>query len=140
MIGELGLLADWLKTHTSLERSQRVRAIYLCGRRPCDLFIDTVVRDQDLLTASAASRAIPSSKPPTLRCSSKNDRIESITPDEFERLLTPWLPKLPWIREGHATLKEFLEGQIEDLTERYDLIDLREKRDLGIEVLEDQRW
>jgi len=88
LLGELGLLSDWLKTHTSLEPSQRVRAIQLCGRRPCDLFLDSVVMDWDLACIGGihGNGRLDAAEAAVIL---KNDRVEAMTPDEFERLLKP---------------------------------------------------
>jgi len=64
----------------------------------------------------------------------KNDRLAEITEDEFERLLKPMLPTLPSIKEGHETLQELVAGVLEELSERYELISLREARDLADEL------
>ena len=114
LIGEWRLLGDWLTQFTSFEPSQRVRAIHLCGRRPCDLFKDTVVMDWDreVIGAIHGNGKLEASHVAKIL---KNDRLAEITEDEFERLLKPMLPTLPSIKEGHETLQELVAGVIEEL-------------------------
>ena len=45
---------------------------------------------------------------------------------------------IPSIKEGHETLKELVAGVLEELKERYELISLREARDLALELKEKQ--
>jgi len=133
LLGEWGLLSGWLKTHPSFEPSQRVRAIHMCGRRPCDLFRDEVILewDRNCIGGLHGNGTIEATDAALIL---KNDRLAEITTDEFERLLKPLIPTLPGVREAQTTLKELIAGVIEELNERLDLVGLRQKRDLEVEV------
>src|SRR5439155_14797776 len=48
ILQQVELLEEHLQTSRSLHPSQRVMAISICGRRPCNLFIDPVVMQWNL--------------------------------------------------------------------------------------------
>jgi hypothetical protein len=129
-----GLMDARLKTHRSFEASQRGFAIQLTGRLPGDLFRDPVVmtwnraylgglRGAGGFTAAQAANILMFDRPPEM------------TEAELERRLELVVKDLPPILEGHALLKQYVREAIDELTERRELIELREGRDRARAVI-----
>jgi hypothetical protein len=128
LLEQFRLLKAWLSTHHAFEVSQRRYALNLLGRQPNHLFIDPVVFEIDRLylgaiggpgsfTAEQAANAF------------LLDRPEDMSEGEFARRLEPMVQNLPTIAVGHAALVRLVDQSIAELTERVELIGLREQRD-----------
>jgi hypothetical protein len=120
-------------TYHSFEVSQRRYFLNLLGRRPGDLFIDPVVFDLDRLylgaisgpgsfTAEGAANAF------------LLDRPDDMSEGEFARRLEPMVASLPTILEGHAQLVRLVDQTVAELTERVELLGLREERERYLET------
>jgi hypothetical protein len=128
LLEQFRLLKAWLSTHHAFEVSQRRYTLQLLGRQPNHLFIDPVVFEIDRLylgaiggpgsfTAEQAANAF------------LLDRPDDMSDGEFARRLEPMVQNLPTIAEGHAALVRLVDQSIAELTERVELIGLREQRD-----------
>jgi hypothetical protein len=53
--------------------------------------------------------------------------------EEFERRLEPMVENLPTVADGHAALVALVDRTIAELTERRELVGLREERDLALD-------
>jgi hypothetical protein len=137
LLGQLRLMRARLDTHSAFEVSQRGDCLRLLGHNPADVFTDPLVFELDRLyfgaisgpgsfTAAEAANAL------------LHDRKPEITEEEFERRLEPMVNNLPTIREGYAGLVQIVEQAIEELTERIELLELREERQRSLAVLEAQ--
>jgi hypothetical protein len=126
------LIKSRLETHSSFEVSQRHEFLFLSGRRPVDLFRDPMVFELDRLylgaiggpgsfTAAEAANAL------------LHDRPEEMSEEEFERRLEPMVENLPTVADGHAALVALVDRTIAELTERLELVGLREERDLALD-------
>jgi hypothetical protein len=127
------LLQAWLLTHCSFEVSQRRYFLNLLGRRPGDLFIDPVVFDLDRVYLGAISG--PGS---FTAAGAANafllDRPDDMSEGEFGRRLEPMVANLPTIAEGHAQLVRVVDQTVAELTERIELLGLREERERYLET------
>jgi hypothetical protein len=127
------LLKARLQTHHSFEVSQRRWFLNLLSRRPADLFIDPVVFDIDRLYLGAISG--PGSFTAARAANAfLLDRPEDMSEGEFARRLEPMVASLPTIAEGHAQLVRVVDQTIAELTERVELLGLREQRERYLEA------
>ncbi len=134
LLMQWGLMDARLKTHRSFEPSQRGLALQLTGRLPGDLFRDPVVlawnraylggiRGTDGYTAAQAAMVLRFDRPPEMN------------EPEFERRLKLVVSDLPTVLEGHALLMQYVREVVDELTERRELIELREERDRARAVI-----
>jgi hypothetical protein len=130
MIGQLKLLAEWLTVSYGFQRTHRIRAISLCGKRPVDLFDDPAVWHWDWLNLGAGDRGdlsprdwammvLASEKPPQMAMVDFEVRLEVLT------------RHLPTEVEAQAGLQKKVAAMLAELTERRALIALREKDDVA---------
>ena len=119
-----------LETHRSLEWSQRDYAIRLAGHRPADLFRNSAVMDwtRAYLGGLRGAGGFTSDEAANIL---QKDVPEGMDAYEFERRLESVVRETPSIVEGHALLKGLVAAEVADLTERRELIGLREGRDRG---------
>jgi hypothetical protein len=123
------LIRERLRTHASLEVSQRREFLFLTARRPVDLFRDVTIYDLDRLYLGAISG--PGSFTAAEAANALLlDRPAEMSEEEFERRLEPMVQNLPTIAEGHAALVALVERTIAELTERVELVRIREVRHL----------
>jgi hypothetical protein len=135
LIEQFMLIKYRLVTHSSFEVSQRREFLLLCGRNPVDLFRDPMVLEIDRLYLGAISG--PGSFTADEAANALlHDRPAEMSAEEFTRRLEPMVQDLPTIAEGHAALVARVEQTITELTERLELVGLREERDRAIEVVE----
>jgi hypothetical protein len=131
------LLRDRLTTHHSFEVSERRHALQVLGHKPKDLFTDPFVYELDRLYLGAISG--PGSFTPEGAANAfLLDYPGDMSDREFAARLEPMVDNLPTIAEGHARLIEIIEQAIEELTERIELLGLREERQKSLEVLKAQ--
>jgi hypothetical protein len=134
LLGQWRLIRERLKTHHSLEVSQRPYALQLSGRNPSEILTDAVVYEFNRwylgalggpgsYTAAEAANAL------------LLDRPAELPEEEFIRRLEPMVASLPSIAEGHAKLVQFADQQIDDLAERVELLRLRERLDRKRDVI-----
>jgi hypothetical protein len=125
------LLRESLRIRSSFEVSERAEYLNLCGWRPSELFARESVYDFDRtylaalggpgsFTAAEAAAALAADRPPEM------------SEEEFERRLEPMVANLPTMAEGHAKLVRLVEQSIAELTERVELVGLREQRDCAL--------
>jgi hypothetical protein len=127
ILGQLRLLRERLTTHPVFEVSQRRYVTQVLGHKPSDLFIDPFVYELDRLYLGSISG--PGSFTPARAANAfLLDNPGDMSDREFEARLEPMVEKLPTIKEGHAGLAKLLEQAIEELTERVELLGLREER------------
>jgi hypothetical protein len=123
LLGQYRLLMDRLVACRGYEVSQREYAIRVCGHRPEELFIDKYVFDLNRnyfasmrgpggVTADGAGNAL------------QYDMPEDMTYTEFVRRLEPLVKDMPAAGEGQARVKEWLQVEIDRLTERKTLVAL----------------
>jgi hypothetical protein len=126
-------LLTYLNTFQGLEPVQRVLAIHLCGRRPCDWFRDGVVRDWTYayvfgiygdigVTAEQACDLLHADRPPTMG------------PLEFLHHVQGLIETPVSGVAANALLRKLLAAQIKDLTDLRDLRKFQEARDLEDQV------
>jgi hypothetical protein len=119
------LIKERLSIRYSLEVSQRATMIELMGLRASELFRCALVFDLDRnylgaisgpegFTAAEAANAL------------MWDRPEEMSECEFERRLELMVENLPTEEEGHAVLMGLVDRSIAELSERVDLLKLRE--------------
>jgi hypothetical protein len=127
LLGQLRLLRERLTTHPVFEVSQRRYVTQALGHKPSDLFIDPFVYELDRLYLGSISG--PGSFTPARAANAfLLDNPGDMSDREFEARLEPMVGNLPTIKEGHAGLVKLLEQAIEELTERVELLGLREER------------
>jgi hypothetical protein len=130
MLGQVERLEQWLTVSYSFSPSDRNRAIHLCGKRPVDWYEDAAVwhwvwlnlgasKPDDMAPRDWAMQALAEDRPPHLSDVSFETRMEVLS-----RNLPPYLA-------AHAQLQQKLAALREELTERHELIALREERDLS---------
>jgi hypothetical protein len=133
LLNQWELMKQWLAVHNSFEFSQRRHVLALCGWRPADLFQDARILQFDRqyvaalhgpgkLTAADAARIFV------------YDRPQDMGPEEFERRLESLVRDLPAAGEGRALLRRFVDERFAELTERIELLGLREERALEIKA------
>jgi hypothetical protein len=112
--------------------TQRHEFLFLSGRRPVDLFRDPMVFELDRLYLGAISG--PGSFTAAEAANALlHDRPEEMSTEEFERRLEPMVENLPTVADGHAALVALVDRTIAELTERLELVGLREDRDLALD-------
>ena len=128
LLGQWALISARLETHRSLEWSQRDYAIRLAGHRPADLFRNSAVMDwtRAYLGGLRGTGGFTSDEAANVL---QKDVPEGMDAYEFERRLESVVRETPSIVEGHALLKGLIAAEVADLTERRELIGLREERD-----------
>jgi len=127
------LLKEWtnldqqLCQFMSLEPSQRVRAIYLMGRKPGELFDHEVLRDwcRSYLGAVYGTIGLDAHTAHELL---QDDRPDSIQPSEFLRRLEYLIESLPKVRQGHDALQKKVREMIAELNARLPEVTARAER------------
>jgi hypothetical protein len=120
-------LRESLRIRSSFEVSERTLYLNLRGWRPSELFVHSALYEVDRMyisslggpggfTAAEAAAALAADRPPEM------------SEEEFERRLEPMVANLPTMAEGHAQLVRLVEDAIAELTERVELLGLREQR------------
>jgi hypothetical protein len=133
LLNQWELMKQWLAVHNSFEFSQRRHVLALCGWRPTDLFRDArILRfDRDYVAALHGPGKITAADAAEIFM---NDRPEEMGPEEFERRLEALVRDLPAAGEGRARLRKLVAERIAELTERIELLGLREERALEIKA------
>jgi hypothetical protein len=126
-------LLTYLNTFQGLEPVQRVLAIHLCGRRPCDWFRDGVVRDWTYayvfgiygdtgVTAEKGCDLLHADRPPTMGPLEYLHHVQGLIETPISGA------------EANARLRKLVATQIKDLTDRRDFLKDREARNLEDQV------
>jgi hypothetical protein len=132
LLNQFIFISSRLDTHSAFEVSQRREFLFLSGRRPVDLFRDPMVFELDRLYLGAISG--PGSFTAAEAANALlHDRPEEMSEEEFERRLEPMVENLPTVADGHAALVALVDRSIAELTERRELVGLREERDLALD-------
>src|SRR5262249_39504373 len=133
MLSEVGFLSSRLELDSYFDVSARVRAIHLCGKRPVDLFDDPAVWFWDRLhLAFIADDETPWSELAVKTLAA--EQPQNMSPADFERRLELLAANLPNREEAHARLLQKLTAMSAELTERLELIGLKEERELAAAV------
>jgi hypothetical protein len=130
MLGQVTLLEEQLATHCGFQPTQAIRAIHLCGKRPGDLFDDHDVWHWQMLQLAVLVR----DDTPTIDLAVmmlEPDQPGDMGTDEFRSRLETLIMHLPTRDEAHAQLKKKVAKLRAELTERLELIALKEERDLA---------
>jgi hypothetical protein len=133
MIDQVGLLAQQVVRSGGLTQSQRRHLIHLCSKRPTDLFVDVDVATCNWLYLAPLLSQVKAPEDPAevaIR-ELQVDRPPGIEVFEFEYRVKDIVRRLPPAEEAQAELKQILAALLEELTERRELIGLREQRDLA---------
>ncbi len=128
LINKFTYFQSHFKSYTSFQVSDRAIALRIGGHDPKDLFHDPIVwwinqADFGALfgpggySAEEAANAL------------QEDCPDGMTYAELVARLEPMMNDLPTIEEGHLYLKKYVQDWIDKLTERKELIQLREDRD-----------
>src|SRR5262249_1354315 len=128
LLSQWTLIKERLLTHCSFEVSQRFQVLYLTGRRPTDLFRDPMVFELDRLYLGAISGPGSFTALEAARGMVNDFPRGEMSEEEFIRRLEPLVRNLPPVEEGHAALLALVEKTIAELTERMELVGLREQR------------
>ncbi len=134
LIDRLTALSQWVKTHNSVEVSDRGQALRLTGHRPDELFSDPEVfafnrsyfaslNGPGGFTAEGAANALLHDKPARMSLG------------EFVEQCRPLVCNLVSMEQGRAEVYAFIEKAIKRLEEREELVGYREER-----VLECGAW
>jgi hypothetical protein len=130
MIGQIEIIAQAVTAHRVLMPSHRIHLIHLSGKRPVDMFTSTVVAEWDVLYLAVAAGQLrdpvqdavlelAADRPPAMDCFEFKVRIEQTA------------RRLPPADEAYAQLQQKLAAMRDELTERRELVALREERDLA---------
>jgi hypothetical protein len=126
------LMRARLGTRSSFEVSQRREFLMLSGSRPADLFRVPAVFELDRLYLGAISG--PGSFTADEAANALlHDRPAEMSEEEFARRLEPMVQNLPTVADGHAALVALVDQRIAEMTERIELVGLREERDLALD-------
>jgi hypothetical protein len=133
LLNQWELIKEWLAVHNSFEFSQRRHVLALCGWRPADLFRDARILqfDRQYLTALHGPGKLTAADAARIFI---YDHLDDMGPEEFERRLESVVRDLPAAGEGRALLRKFVDERIAELTERIELLGLREERALEIKA------
>ncbi len=129
LLEQWNLISDYLNVFQCLEPVQFALALHLCGRRPCDWFRDGVVRDwtHAYVCASSGDRVLDAEAVCDLL---QFDRPAAMSPDEYLHHAQSLIDTPIGAEAAHARLRALVAAQIKELTERVELLRLREARDL----------
>ena len=130
LIDQFAILEQWLAEFPSFEVGMREHALRLGGHDPKDLFHDPAVMTLNRaylggiggpgsFTAEGAADAFV------------YDRAEEMSQQEYERRLGWIVDDLPTKEDGRAILRQYVDQHIAALTERRELIALREERNVA---------
>jgi hypothetical protein len=123
------LLETQLQQFMGLESSQRVRLIQLCGKERGDMFEDPELGQWNRLHLATLAR--PGTDPLEEAVGILGgEQPESMGDPEFRRRLGLLVQDLPDKQAARAQLQQKVAAMRADLTERLELIRLREERDL----------
>jgi hypothetical protein len=129
LISQFHFIDEHLSIFDGLSPVQRVLAIHLLGRRPCDWFRDGVVRDW----THAYVFAYYSDRPfdGEVVCALLHaDRPDRMSPSEYSHHVNQLIETALSADEANAVLRKLVAGQIRDLTDLRDLRKFQEARDL----------
>jgi hypothetical protein len=129
LLSQFHLIDEHLSIFDGLSPVQRVLAIHLLGRRPCDWFRDGVVRDWTYayIFAYYGDRPFDGESVCELLHA---DRPERMSPSEYRHHVNQLIETALSADEANAVLRKLVAGQIKDLTDLRDLRKFQEARDL----------
>jgi hypothetical protein len=130
MIEQVKILAVCLTAAKGLQASQRLHLIHLCGKRPTDLFIDPEVAEVNWMYLPWAIEENPNPAQAAVHAL-QDDRPSDVSVLEFEYRIGHAVGFLEPVDEAHAALNQKLDAMYDELSERRELIALREERDLA---------
>ena len=133
LIEEFQALAQRLQTHTSFEVSQRQHALRVGGNRPKDLFVSKMVMEFNR-SYFGGIRGTGGFTAAQVANTLMYDRPDEMSEEEFERRLEQMVANLPTIEEGHSKLQEYVNRWINQLSDRRELMELRQERDKKLAI------
>jgi hypothetical protein len=131
MIDQVQRLAGQVARFGGLTQSQRRLVIHLWGKRLVDLFVDSVVATWNRLYLAEAVSQMPDPPEKVAVAELELDRPPAMEPFEFEYSVESIAGRLPTAEEARAEMAQRLAAMLAELTERRELIGLREERDLA---------
>jgi hypothetical protein len=130
MIGQIEIIAQAVTAHRVLMPSHRIHLIHLSGKRPVDMFTCSIVAEWDVLyLAVAAGQHRDPVQDAVLELAA--DRPPAMDSFEFKFRIEETARRLPPAEEAYEQLQQKLAAMREELTERRELVALREERDLA---------
>jgi hypothetical protein len=130
MIEQVEILADQVTHCGGLSQSQRRHLIHLCGKRPVDLFIDLDVAYLNMLYLALITSEVPDPVEQAV-LELGGDEPPGMERFEFEYRVKQLAARVVPADQAHAELTQRLAAMLAELTERRELIALREERDLA---------
>jgi hypothetical protein len=131
LLGEFVVLREEFASHGSFATDQRIHLIHLMRGRPCELFTDPFVLHIDRL--NLAARYGPENVDGARAAARlRNDRPATMSVSEFENQLERVSQTLLSVEESRAEMRELLEREVARLKERFELVKLREERDIAL--------
>jgi hypothetical protein len=132
MIGQIEMLAHQVEGRQWLPASQMRHLIHLCGKRPVDLFVDLLVNGVVELYLALLLPATQVANPEEQAVIElEADRPPGMERYEFELRVNDIARSPMPADQALAKLKQALAQMLEELTERLELIGLREECDLA---------
>jgi hypothetical protein len=130
LIGQVEILTRYVAVCGEMTQSQRVHLIHLSGKRPTDLFICPVVAQWDVLYLATSPRP-DEDRVRSAVLDLAGDRPPAMDVFEFMHRVEQSLGFLPPADEALVLLKQELAAMLAELTDRRELIGLREERDFA---------
>jgi hypothetical protein len=129
LLSQFNIIDEHLSIFDGLSPVQRVLAIHLLGRRPCDWFRDGVVRDWTYAYVFAyyGDRPFDGESVAALLHA---DRPERMSPSEYLHHVNHLIETALSADEANAVLRKLVAAQIKELTDLRDLRKFQEARDL----------
>jgi hypothetical protein len=133
LLSQFYLIDEHLSIFDGLSPVQRVLAIHLLGRRPCDWFRDGVVRDwtHAYVFAYYGDRPFDGESVCELLHA---DRPERMSPSEYLHHVNQLIETVLSADEANAVLRKLVAAQVRDLTDLRDLRKFQEARDLDDKI------
>jgi hypothetical protein len=127
LLGQIKLLDDSLLNRTSLHPSQRLMALKICGRRPQDMFVDTLILTFDLDVISGCHADAARLTDGELACILQADRPPDVPPGEFQRRLADVRHWLTSPAEAQKAQRDVLAEYRQKLLTQLQVVSLREE-------------